>query len=488
MNYFDPPLVAPMLIKRDPINGRLTHLQTDPHDPPQTLRLIEAMLATHLHGGSPSASAIVLSDSSTAAAAQVAAPLARLGGSTRWLSEVIEHWLEEVTRKNNLDSNTVTYTYAPALKVFRELISTDKQGSDFDETSRWDMRISEITPDVIDKFVETFWSFPDRRGKRKHADAKEILADGGTAQTRTNALKNFGYVRMFVRWAAKRQELDSLARDRLEASLEGMKPLDRGHREEQALSPDDENDQGSGYFAFTRDELKRLFQGPTFIAYAAGDAARYWIALLGLFAGLRIGEASQLRPRDFKQLDGIWCVVVTPSKLNKTAQRADAGKLQRVKTPAGRRTVPVHPMLIKLGLLDFVTEKTSAGANWMFDLPWYPKSGFGHYPTRDFPRLSKAVGVHQTKRKVHHSFRSTLSQELEEQGLVDTLVDRVLGHKVRTVRAKHYHRNSEGRTLPVRAVFEALCKVDFDVSIPAWKVVRDAARRHLNKIALPLAK
>ena len=234
--------------------------------------------------------------------------------------------------------------------------------------------------------------------------------------------------------------------------------------------------------AFTAEEVQRLFGGPEFVVHAAQNAARYWVPLLGLEAGLRINEAAQLRVRDFRELEKIWCVVVTASRLSQSGQRTPIDRRQRIKTFAGRRMLPLHPQLIKLGLLDYVEQRKAAGKEFLFDLSWFAKPGFGHYPTRDFALLTKATGVHQNKRKVHHSFRSGLSQELEKHGLIDSLIDRFLGHKVRTIRARHYGRNSVGVTLPLQQVHEALCKVDFGVQIPAWKDVEVAPRRHQKKL------
>ena len=481
--FFDRHLVQPMMLTRDASTGRVTHIQTDPHDSVEVRKLLEAILADDWRRHSIPAldvSAPALPEAPRNIPSAVLPPLP-VDASRRWMSECIAHWLEEAARKQKLDANTVRYTYAPPLRVFRELIALQRRDLANSSTCEWDIRMDEITPERMDQFVRDFWRFPDRRGRRNHADAREVLAGGGSPQSRNNALKNFSYVLAFVRWAAKRGELDSQARDRLEASLEDTTPDDRSRPHEQPLSPiDGDEDQGSGYVAWSRAELKLLFGGPAFVRYAARNPARYWIALLGLFSGLRIGEASQLRPRDFRRLDGIDCVVVTASKLDAQGQRVGPDQ-QRTKTFSGRRMIPLHPELVRLGLLDYAADRVASNSTWLFDLPWYPKPGFGHYPTRDFALLSKAVGVHQAKRKVHHSFRATLSQALEEGGLLDTLVDRLLGHKVRTVRAKHYSRNSDGRTVPLRLVHEAISKVDFDVRIPQWSEVRNAARGHQRR-------
>ena len=68
-----------------------------------------------------------------------------------------------------------------------------------------------------------------------------------------------------------------------------------------------------------------------------------WLPWLCAYSGARISEVSQLTPPDFFQVDGIWFFRLT-TKGGKT-----------LKTLTSERRVPVHPALIKEGLIDFVT-------------------------------------------------------------------------------------------------------------------------------------
>ncbi len=68
----------------------------------------------------------------------------------------------------------------------------------------------------------------------------------------------------------------------------------------------------------------------------------FWCPLLALLAGLREEEALQLRAEDFMSEDGVAYLVV----------RQGVG--QRVKSRQGRRRVPIHSELIRLGLLRLV--------------------------------------------------------------------------------------------------------------------------------------
>jgi integrase len=195
--------------------------------------------------------------------------------------------------------------------------------------------------------------------------------------------------------------------------------------------------------------------------------ARFWIPLLGLFTGLRVAEASQLRPDDFELINDIWCVRVTGDAVG---QSLDANS-QRLKTLASRRWIPLHPKLIELGLLDYVMDRQKTKKLWMWDgLRWNSKSGFGKYPSRDFHEWATAVGVHQHRRKVFHSFRSTIAQELERCGLEGELIDRFLGHEVKTTRNQSYSRTDAGRAFPVRRVFETLQLVHFPIELDASRL------------------
>lgn len=92
------------------------------------------------------------------------------------------------------------------------------------------------------------------------------------------------------------------------------------------------------------EELQQLFSQPLFTAYdtpkgkKSGSDAAYWVPLMALYSGARIGELSQLRTCDFGVVDGIPMLTIT-----------NTGEGQRVKSDAGLRSIPVHPELVRLG-------------------------------------------------------------------------------------------------------------------------------------------
>jgi integrase len=109
---------------------------------------------------------------------------------------------------------------------------------------------------------------------------------------------------------------------------------------------------------YTEDELARLF-----VAGRRRKEWQYWIPLLGLFAGLRIREAVQLRTRDVSNSFGIWHLIIQP------------GRGQRVKRDQ-TRLVPLHSELLRLGFVDLCQQAVKEGRDWLFsDLPLVKKLG-----------------------------------------------------------------------------------------------------------------
>ena len=314
------------------------------------------------------------------------------------------------------------------------------------------------------------------------------MALGGTAQSNQNALKRLNHILGLLEWFEKRKEIEPAVVGRLKAAVDDMAPdHDDDHDQLLCLGDNDDESDDDGYVAFSQDDLERIFHSQVYTAYAAGNAARYWIPLLDRYTGCRLNELAQASVRDVRTFDGIHCLSVTDTELDAQGRAVPKPKKKkRLKTKSGRRTLPLHPELIRLGFLDYVTERRNAGTRSLFDLRWFPKDGFGKYPGRDFRKLTQAVGVWVHKRKVFHSFRATLSQELEAVELDSMLIDRVLGHKVKSIRVNHYGRNDRGITLPLRPVYEALCKISGVPNVPTWAEVRGAKSRHLKSICAEL--
>ncbi len=174
---------------------------------------------------------------------------------------------------------------------------------------------------------------------------------------------------------------------------------------------------------WTTAELQAFFAQPVWSAYelpkvadAAGPAA-YWIPLLGLFTGARVGELCQLRVQD---------VVDTPEgpvlSINEEAEGAT------VKTAASIRDVPLHSELVRLGFLDYVAELRKAGGVSLWPAMRFRKGKPGAFFSEWFGTARRKVPGEAPD---FHSLRHTVRSALAEAELPEAIKDRITGHEVR---------------------------------------------------------
>jgi hypothetical protein len=99
------------------------------------------------------------------------------------------------------------------------------------------------------------------------------------------------------------------------------------------------------------------------------------------------------------------------------------------KTVNARRKIPVHPVLVELGLLEFVKFKKSQGERRLFpECTFVKKQGYTKAASRWFGEFLDHLGI-TGREYVFHSFRHNVSGMLAQ---VDTLkhwrICRYLGH------------------------------------------------------------
>ncbi|MFC0813355.1 tyrosine-type recombinase/integrase [Paracoccus panacisoli] len=103
--------------------------------------------------------------------------------------------------------------------------------------------------------------------------------------------------------------------------------------------------------SFSPDEVRRIFAAPVWQGCHSEGRRRvpgsviirdplYWLPLIAAYTGARREEIAGLEVKDLRQEDGIWLFDIR--------ENANRG----LKNATSRRTVPVHPHLMELGLLD----------------------------------------------------------------------------------------------------------------------------------------
>ncbi len=199
---------------------------------------------------------------------------------------------------------------------------------------------------------------------------------------------------------------------------------------------------------WTDGELTLFFEQPLHQSYQlpkdrkAGADAAYWIPLLGLYTGARVGELAQLRVSDIRTEVDVPMLSIT-----------NEGEGQRVKTKAGLRDVPIHSELIRLGFLEYVAaaKRNSSGNLWP-DLPTRegkPGGYFSHW----FGIYRRELGF--GKAPDFHCFRHTVRTQMAEAGIPEAVIDTLVGHEVGgSVGAKVYTHRAPGTLLEAIEVLQ----------------------------------
>ena len=84
----------------------------------------------------------------------------------------------------------------------------------------------------------------------------------------------------------------------------------------------------------------------------------YWTIVICMWSGMRVEEAARLRPAHDVQVHyGIPVFVL---------QEHPAPEIWSPKSEAGARTIPIHPMLLDLELMDLLEQRRREGAYRLF--------------------------------------------------------------------------------------------------------------------------
>lgn len=217
---------------------------------------------------------------------------------------------------------------------------------------------------------------------------------------------------------------------------------------------------------FTTDNLNTILASPLFVGFKSdgeehlpGECQardwRYWIPLVAMFTGARIGEVAQLRVGDVRKERGVWFVHI----------RHDAKSGLSTKS-AKNRPAAVHAMLERIGFLAF-HERQLARAEGDLDAPLFPelapnaRGQISGTPSRWWRDYLVAIGVKDPDAEGgdgfgSHSFRHTLADRLRDEAeLLDNEVAVCLGHSLSTT-TSGYGRLTQGTVTKFKTWMDAV--------------------------------
>ncbi|WP_291747445.1 MULTISPECIES: hypothetical protein [unclassified Limnobacter] len=207
------------------------------------------------------------------------------------------------------------------------------------------------------------------------------------------------------------------------------------------------------------DELIRLFDGPEMAKFRDNpeEHHKYWLPLIGLYTGARVNEICQLNPH----ID-IDITALIPHFIFTDESETEQGVRKSVKNETSKRSVPIHPVLIRLGLLDFVRKSRSESSSKIIFSEWPPSKGRASAKAEKWFRGFLAeLGIRDETPGKNvsgmHAFRHTFLNRALNLGITNAEV--LTGHaggKSRVV------RGYEGE-LSLEAKLKVLSKLEFDL-------------------------
>jgi len=190
---------------------------------------------------------------------------------------------------------------------------------------------------------------------------------------------------------------------------------------------------------FTGCESRKAFWQPGRYFYQ-GD--HYWIFLILLFCGMRTGEPPQIKLDDFLsfeaqsddgQRETLWFIDMRP--YDPAQGRKPIKALKHLKRGDFARVIPVHRVLIELGLLERVAKLRALGETRLFPGWEAHTSGtdevrWGKEVSRAFDYGRKLTHVNLLRENISiYSLRHLLADLLDDGTVPQRLRNRVLGHR-----------------------------------------------------------
>jgi integrase len=160
----------------------------------------------------------------------------------------------------------------------------------------------------------------------------------------------------------------------------------------------------------------------------AGRPERFWVPLIGLYSGARLNEICQLHTGDIVQVEGVWCFRIEGD------EDEEGNETKRTKNTASVRTVPLHPTLIDLGIIEYHQRmvKTGEPRLWMNlkkGARGYDKNFSNWFRGTTNSKGFLRVFVTEDKQKNFHSFRHTFINALKQLEVQETVITELVGHE-----------------------------------------------------------
>ena len=293
-----------------------------------------------------------------------------------------------------------------------------------------DLPFGEIGYDDMERFRELLTTLPSNMNKAKLFSGKSIQAilamPDITPMSTTTANNHIQRVKALFEWGLQRDYT--------------TKNFATGLSIKQVKRAEDDRE------VWTKEELKRLFEGPEYLKQKY--EFEYWVPIIGLYNGCRLAEICQLYLSDIQTVDSVPVFSIN----------ADSDKFQGIKNALSKRIIPIHPNILKLGFLKYVRKLKKKEETRLFPEIKPMRDGYGQKPSRLFAEFRKKCGI----KKDFHSFRHGFVTILKfDDDVKEWQTASIIGHSQGGMTNGRY-----GKSPTPTMMLEWIKKVDFGLKHP----------------------
>jgi len=169
----------------------------------------------------------------------------------------------------------------------------------------------------------------------------------------------------------------------------------------------------TGWVPFTDAELATLLGALRPVVAPNVHTVETWMAWavwIAAYSGLRLNEICSPTVDDLRQEDGVWFFEVKGAK-----------------TAAGDRKVPVHSVLLDLGLIEY-RDRLGGGSLWPALRSGGPDGKLSWYASKRFTTCRRGLDLDR-RRLSFHSLRKNVGTALERAAVPESEAVQVLGHE-----------------------------------------------------------
>lgn len=303
--------------------------------------------------------------------------------------------------------------------------------------------LSHITHEHVRELRDAITSLPAHFRKQKalrNLSVPELVKlEGFPKLAQKTQWKYFANFKSFSKWCVDEGYLNSAPGPKIR-----IKPPTRMQEEEARLP-------------FSGDQLARFFASPLYTGSASNlrraspgsylvRDGYWWVPLIGLYSGLRLGEIIQLRASDVKESAGILYFDI--------ARAGDDGK--QIKSASSLRRVPIHRILLELGFAERVNlQKATNSGNRVFEDIKPGADGYNsHNFSKWFGRYLKRADI-KTKKTTFHSLRHNFKDALVSGEVSTHVAMALMGH------AEHDVHSTYGSKLKLAVLNDGIQRVEY---------------------------